>query len=248
MFAVVESAAATILDKLTAGDFRLSSEECEIFCMFLSLGWSRVPRFRTDLEESATFLMNTYNEDLASDPDKFARTVAKFESESGTHLGDWEEMRRAILEKRVEVVASPEMSLKMMILSFEFLAQVIAAMKWSFRTTESISPFVTSDAPVVLNNPSMLDGESPPTPAALEVTFPITPELLFVATWDGHAGAGSMRPRLARQINKLIALSAHQYVYSSTEIPAITKYSSEPRKSLIDRTLLIRISKHSGDE
>jgi len=154
MFAAVESAAAPIFERLTAGEYQLSSEDREVFSMFLSLGWSRVPRFRTEIEESATFLLNKYNEDLARDPDKFAATVAKFESKSGSHLGDWEEMRQAILEKRFKVVASPELSLKMMALNFEFLAQMIAAMRWSFREADAISPLVTSDSPVVLNNPS----------------------------------------------------------------------------------------------
>jgi len=94
----------------------------------------------------------------------------------------------------------------------------------------------------------MLEGEGPPTPEALEVTFPISPELLFVATWDGHAGVGPMRPRLARQINRLMALAAHQYVYSSMEILAIVRYLSKPRKALIDRNFLKQISQDFGAE
>ncbi len=129
-----------------------------------------------------------------------------------------------------------------MLLNFQFLAGMISAMRWSFRETDCINPLVTSDNPVVLNNPSMLEGEGPPTPAALEVTFPVSPELLFVATWDGHTGTGPMRPRLATQINKLMALAAHEYVYSSTQIPAIADYLPEPRRSLIDLNLLKKVA------
>jgi hypothetical protein len=242
MFAILEGAAGTILEKLAAGQRQLSSEDREVFSAFLAFGWSRVPKFRSEVEESATVLLNDYAQNLARDPSKFAQTVAKVEEETGSKLGDWEKMREAILGKNIEVVARPELSLEIMALNFEFLAGMISGMRWSFRETDSINPLVTSDNPVVLNNPSMLEGEGPLTPAALEVTFPISPELLFVATWDGHAGTGPMRPHLARQINKLMALAADKYIYSSTQIPAIVNYLSEPRRRLINLDLLKRVS------
>jgi hypothetical protein len=84
-----------------------------------------------------------------------------------------------------------------------------------------------------LNNPSVLEGNGPPTPFDLEVVFPISPTLLFVATWDGRAGTGQMSGYLTRQMNKLMSLAAEKYVYSPAEIPAIAKYLEQPRKGLI---------------
>ncbi len=87
MFSIVEGAAASILEKLATGQHQLSSEDREIFSAFLAFGWSRVPKFRDEVEESAAVLLNDYAQNLARDPYNFARTVAEVEGKTGAKLG-----------------------------------------------------------------------------------------------------------------------------------------------------------------
>jgi len=231
--ATIESQAAPVFAKLASGNRDLSPGECAIFCTFLSLGWSRVPKFRDEVEHTASRLVDDYSQKLAADLQRFAESVRNAERALGHTLGDSEELRQAILNREFEVTTRPEFSLRMMFAHTFELAAMIAEMRWSFRETEEATPLVTSDSPVILNNPTLLEGEGPPIPAGLEVTFPVSPQLLFVATWDGHAGTGPMRPFLARQVNKLVALAADRFVYSAIQVPAIAAYLKEPRKSLI---------------
>ena len=155
----------------------------------------------------------------------------------GENLGDPDELRNAILGDHIQVKANPEYSLKVMLEDVFEHAAMIRNMAWSFRDADEGTSLVTSDTPVVLNNPSVLEGNGPPTPLDLEVTFPISPRLLFVATWDGRAGAGEMSGYLTRQINKLMCLASDKYIYSPVEIPAIAKYLEQPRRGLIPEFL-----------
>jgi hypothetical protein len=112
------------------------------------------------------------------------------------------------------------------------LVEMIMKMKWSVRTTDE-TLLVTSDSPVILNNPSVTLGFGPPTPWAYEVIFPLSAERLLIATWDMHAGEGLMSARVVRQINKLISSTAAMYVYAPVQIPAIAIYLLSPRQNLI---------------
>jgi hypothetical protein len=113
------------------------------------------------------------------------------------------------------------------------LTEMIFRMRWSLRTTDQDEHLVTSDCPVILNNPSTVKEASQHTPLAYEVIFPVCPRVLLIATWDGHAGYGPMSPRIVHQINKLVSFTAEKYVYSSVKIPAISRYLFAPRKELI---------------
>jgi len=236
----IEGLAAPALEKLVQGRYELSPEERAAFCSFLSLGLARVPKFRTEVEETAGIFLEEFSQRMASDPEKFRKSMEETGKRIGQDMGDPESLRQAVLEKRFKMVVRPEFSLQMMFANMMFIAEMIDQMQWSHHQANDSTPLVTSDNPVIFNNPTMLPGQDPPTPAALEVIMSLSPQHLFVATWDGRAGQGRMSPFLTRQINKLIALSADTYVYSPIQIPAIANFLKQPRKKLFHPGFLER--------
>jgi Protein of unknown function (DUF4238) len=229
----VEGLAAPVIRRFLEGDRRVSADDRMTFSVFLSFGTMRTPKFREAVEGLVKDSIESYSKELASDAAKFAESVKSAEHALGENLGDPEELRDAILGEHIKIKANPEYSLKVMLEDVFGHARMINNMVWSFRDADHDTTLITSDTPVVLNNPSMLEGNGPQTPLDLEIVFPISPMLLFVATWNGQAGTGQMSGYLTRQMNKLMSLAAEKYVYSSMEIPAIAKYLEQPRKGLI---------------
>lgn len=229
----VESIAAPLIQRLQDGERHISDEDRMTFSVFLAFGTMRTPKFRGAVAELMQESMDAFARKLASDPNKFIESVKSAEQALGENLGDPEELRNAILGNHIQIKANPQYSLKVMLEDVFEHSEMIKNMVWSFRSADDDTALITSDTPVVLNNPSVLEGNGPPTPLALEVTFPISPKLLFVATWDGRAGTGEMSGHLTRQINKLMALACERYVYSPIEIPAIAKYLEQDKTGFI---------------
>jgi hypothetical protein len=211
----------------------ISREDRSLLALFLAFGTLRTPKFRDAAEDLYSELLTTYSRKLASDPVRFAETVKSAEAALGESLGEPEELRRAITEERIQIKTLPKYSIKVMLEDAIQHAAMLENMIWCLRDADEDTPLVTSDCPVVLNNPTAIEGCGPPTPLALEVVFPISPKLLLLATWDGHSGSGQMSGALTRQTNKLMCLAADQYVYSPEEIAAFGKYLKEPRKGFI---------------
>jgi len=232
-FSSLEGLASPLITKLIdTGTAGLSDEERGTFSYFLSFGHLRIPKFRNELEETMRGILSEFAMRLAIDQDFFTKAAKKLAESTGEQLEDHEGLREAILSGHIYPTVRPEFSMAEMMQHAEFVAQMISRMVWTVRQ-DPTKELVTSDNPVVLNNPSML-GDAVPTPRDLEVIFPLSPSHVFVATWDGHAGEGLMRGVLARQMNQIMALAAAKYVYSSTSVPALAKYLKSPRKSMID--------------
>jgi Protein of unknown function (DUF4238) len=232
----VEGLAAPILQRVEEHR-NVSPEDRGMLALFLAFACLRTPKFRDAAEDLLSESLMAFSRKLASDRAKFAETVKSAESALGESFGDPEELRRAMTEERIQVKARPEYSIKVMFEDALQHATMIESMVWSVREADEDNLLVTSDTPVVLNNPSCLEGNGPPTPLTLEVVFPISPKLVLLATWDGHCGSGQMTGSLTREINKLMSFAADQYVYAPTEIPAIGKYLKEPRRGFVPEFL-----------
>lgn len=236
----VEGLAAPILRCLEERR-KIPGDDRSTLALFLAFGCLRTPKFRGAAEDLLSDSLMAFSRKLASDPGKFAETVKSAESALGQSLGDPEDIRRAITEERVEFKARPEYSLKVMLEDALQHATMIESMIWSIREADEDSCFVTSDTPVVLNNPSCLEGNGPPTPLALEIVFPISPRVVLLITWDDHCGSGQMSGSLTKQINKLMSFAADQYVYAPVEIPAISKYLKRPGQGFVPEFLKAKV-------
>ncbi|MGD0099274.1 MAG: DUF4238 domain-containing protein [Acidobacteriota bacterium] len=232
-FSSLEGLASPIVAKLVETSLAgLSEEEHGAFSYFLAFGHLRIPNFRDELEGMMREFLSEFSRRIATDHAFFTQAAKQLADTVGERLEDHEELREGILSGQIYPVVNPEFSIVQMMEHAEFVAEMISRMRWTVRQ-DPAKELVTSDNPVVFNNPSML-GDSIPTPRELEVIFPLSPSHIFIATWDGHAGEGTMRLALARDMNKIMALAAGKYVYSSTSIPAMAKYLNMPRKQVLD--------------
>ena len=226
----IESQAAIVLRQLNAGRRALSLEERVTFSTFVALMFTRGPKFRSDAERVGEAVGRKYTRDLALDPVSFGR---KFEEMLGCPYEHTEALRQAILSGDYKAKAWGGTIVQMMAIGAQNLDKRLLAMQWSFREADPAVPLVTSDSPVVLNTPSTVRGRTPAVPDTLEVWFPVSPRLLFIATYNGHARDGKMSPFTCRQINKGLALWAHKYVYAPVAVPAFAKHLTEPCTALL---------------
>jgi hypothetical protein len=231
-FAKIESLAAPVFRAIRQNPSKLSMEEKGIFAFFISFQFGRVPKFRDEVEQTATALLQRDMRETASNPSQFSASVR---AALGQELEpeEIEDLRRLVLNGDVEPVAAPGLSLSYMLRAALDLLCLLKAMQWAFREAHPSVALVSSDSPLILNNPSLLPGHGPPSPRELEITFPVSPEVLFIATWDGHAGTGRMNPFLTRQVNRLIAIASERFVYSPEKIVALAKYLQAPPKKLM---------------
>jgi hypothetical protein len=159
----IEGLAAPILQRFEESR-SLSKMDRSKLSLFLAFASLRTPKFRDAAEDLLGESLMTFSRKLASDPSKFAESVKSAESALGESLGDPEELRLAITEQRIQIKARPEYSLKVMFEDAFQHATMIENMIWSVREAHDDDLLVTSDTPVVLNNPTCLDGNGPPTP------------------------------------------------------------------------------------
>jgi hypothetical protein len=200
--------------------------------------WSRVPKFRTQADRVGVAVAVQLVKKLADNPAEFAKVLTGV---LGIPPEVVESLRQATLAGNFEPKLWTGTTLQMMGLGAGRFATMLLDMCWSFREAEESTPLITSDSPIVLNRPPSRTGRTHDPRAGMEIVFPASRQLLFIATWDGHALGGLMRPHLTRQINKLVGLWAEKYVYSPIQIPAILKYLSEPRTNLIEKEYFARI-------
>ncbi|MBZ5514260.1 MAG: DUF4238 domain-containing protein [Acidobacteriia bacterium] len=225
----MEDLAAPVFAKIRENPSSLTLEEKGVFAFFIAFQYARVPKFRDEVESTASHLFGRLVEETAKDKEKFAESVRGALSEAIPDA-EVEDLRQVVLKRELEPVARPELSLYYMLPAIVQIIGMLNRMHWAFRPAHPSVPLVTSDNPCILNNPSLLPGAGPPRAEQLEITFPASPELLFIATWDRHAGEGRMTPFLTRQVNKLIATAADRFVYSPENIPAVSKYLASPSK------------------
>jgi hypothetical protein len=107
------------------------------------------------------------------------------------------------------------------------IADLIIEMNWACLVSED-EPFVTSDRPVVLFNPSVLglgrsSGFAHPD---VQVMFPITPKACLLLTWEGKEGYIPVSKVSVDIINCRIIWSAFEKVFSSREDENIGKLTA----------------------
>lgn len=121
----------------------------------------------------------------------------------------------------------------------EKVAKMIFNMKWKFFYAPKNIEFVTTDCPVSLSDPSHKSNLYGIGFANrnIEVMFPVTKEVILIATW-GHNDDPELRNEMIAEINakgvknisKLIVSAGIDYVYSSKSLPEIQRLTANHLK------------------
>jgi hypothetical protein len=210
---ILDSEAAPIFLKLSNHEL-LTKTEREVFAVFIAATIARVPAFRRDIyeKELLTQLIKHGLRQVAASDVKMKQAIADFEKETGRVIPEEisvEELRQYMLEGG-GVVPNPDASLDAVPESVES-APFIFRMNWTFvKATDEIK-FITTDNPVIKHGSHSIDNPE------VEITFPISKDLAFCATWKGdHKQVYAQAKNIfVRKLNSQTITVARRFVYGT---------------------------------
>ena len=190
---------------------------------FLAFAGHRVPSFRRHHETQGASLMKMISLVAASNKEYFHRTVREASAATGKQLDiDPEELRQFVLKGEYDVVASPAISLDVMLRTSQIVSEFIYRFEWRVLEAPADHLFVTSDVPLV-----MVTTEQMPGPWGLgvgwyspfmEAIFPLSPSACLLISQHHPAGRETTTPERAREVNWRIVAHADVQVYSSRRL------------------------------
>ncbi len=241
-FSDIEAHTSTILRKIIKKQ-DLDNGERSQFATFLALTLTRVPNYRENMIEKPTAaLMKRMNIMMASHKKHFEAHIKNFEARTGNKLTtSVEELRQYILKGDYDVkVGNPDYSLDFMFSGAKNVAPIFHDMKWAFFETTDENYFLTSDNPLYFIDPTVKRGDFYGTGLLnqkVEITFPISKNLMFLATWEGPTGYLTATRKIRDIFNRRTIISAQNFVFApenSTGLgKLIQKYKgSHPRMTV----------------
>jgi hypothetical protein len=144
----VESRAAPIICKLANPQYKLTPENASHVIMFVAFLFARLPSWRELLNNLAVQAAWKMLLRAVGDKEEFHRTCVEIEKERGESLGDFEELRQDVLNRRFDIAQSKAHNLGSMCLSACSIAKELATMNYQAFYAPQGKFFLTSDSPV----------------------------------------------------------------------------------------------------
>jgi hypothetical protein len=214
----LEDSATPVLEKLRRGDPRLSEDEKGRFSYFVAF-----QKYRT------TYYRETVN---AAAVDQFRHTCRRIigeklvheylETESGQPKASLEEAEkyfRQMADGTIELEQTGKgFPLLGALESGQKLTPMLARIHWTLLEAPTSEPWITTDNPVVLLEPSPVRPAPEIYGPSLQFLFPVSPRFLLFGSpqFRGHPGHREQAPGgLARRMNGELLQIAHRQVYAS---------------------------------
>ncbi|MBU1615972.1 DUF4238 domain-containing protein, partial [bacterium] len=128
-----------------------------------------------------------------------------------------EKLQKFILGGQYDIKANPSFSLEMVSIAKD-LAPVFYGMNWAFLEATDDYKFVTSDNPLfyvdLAHDPRSLYGVGLSN-KNIEVTFPISQDLMFFGTWQKFEGYKKLNNKFVKEMNRRTISSALRFVFAS---------------------------------
>lgn len=211
----IESRAARIWNRLADRDLCLSSEERGDVATFVASIAVRTPQMRAAINVPI---------------DSVARQIIQL---TVAHYGELTDMQRqqiglsrAELEEACapgafRFEASQGVQVGTMLSVIPAVGRMVYDMNWALLHSPAGHPFVTSDSPVVLVNPSLppsWPGGAGFAQPGVEITLPVDSHLAMLLTWEGAAGHRDLRASETAEINLRTVRAASNEVYSPARL------------------------------
>ena len=218
--AKIEGVAAPVYDKLLRGEIPKDSQERVDFSMFVALMYVRTPTMRRMAGEIYGRGIQIMSYANAANKQVFDSMMKRFEKDTGNVLDEAakERLRRDMLDPTDYVIEIPKENTFSVLTVADKLAPLFFKMKWSLVIAEH-GYFITSDNPVVrLVNPKSFHpamGDYGFYNKTAEVSFPLSPKILFVMSWQKDArdiGAFDREPVYGS--NRVRAAHSDRYLYA----------------------------------
>lgn len=218
-FSELEGNTATVFKKILNKE-ALNNDERSIFSAFLAFTFTRVPNYRENMVNKPTGqLMKKVHIMMASDKDRFEAHIRKFEADTGNKVDmPLEELRQYILKGNYDVkVGNPGYSLSFLLRTAEDLIPIFHQMHWAFLETSDDMYFLTSDNPLYYMDSTHKPGSFYGVGLlnkSIEVTFPISKNLMFLGTWEGSEGYLPATEKIRDILNRRTITSAKDFVFA----------------------------------
>lgn len=232
--AELEGRAAPIFQKIRNHE-SLNGQERSLFSIFLAFTMTRVPSHRENIEKATGEFMKKMSIILASNPAGFKSMIEKFERDRGNKIGmSVEELRKFMLEGQYDITTDPQFSLGMIPMMAKSLIPIFYKMDWAFLEATDDYKFVTSDNPLSYFDPTH-DPRSFYGVGLLsrniEVTFPISKDLLFFGTWGKFKGYKKLNNKLVKEMNGRTVISALRFVFAPQYSDGLNRFVQKYKDS-----------------
>jgi hypothetical protein len=214
----VESRAAPIISKLANPQYTLTPEKAGHVIMFVAFLFARLPNWREHLNNLAVQIAWKMLLHAVGDKEEFHKTCAEIQKERGESLGDFEELRQDVLNRRFDIEQSKAHNLGSMCLSACSIAKELATMNYQAFYAPQGKFFLTSDSPVwTLQH----DGTGEATVGMgfgwdnVEVYCPLNKRTCFRMKRGIEPMGRLIEERRVDEINRVTMATAVQYLYSS---------------------------------
>ncbi len=217
--AKLESNASSILPKILKQE-EITPEERPNFAGFVVLMDTRVPSFRNSIIRFHQQIGDRILKLAASQPGYLDRILKEIEENTGKKMeSTGAELRDFISSEEYRIDVDPIVSIKAMFDILENIIPILCDMNWRFLIPPRGLKFVTSDNPVVLkdpNNRSKIFGDGYKSSPTVQLTFPLSPEMCMLATWESKKDYYSeINEDFVREINLRTCNYSTRFVYSS---------------------------------
>lgn len=214
----LEDRIAPIILKTSVPAAFLTDEELSRLLYFAAFMYTRVPRFRDNIEKFLGRTERVIVKMLGVHAENWFPKM-KMEDRELSELTDEEVRKFALDDSNYEIRVHPNESIKAMLHGVSTLFKILSTMRWGIvRAVEDIG-FFTSDSPVVPDIP----GEQTGMPVGfgmenVEVSFPLTPKLCMFGGWRIKNATAFPIPvpcDFVVNINDRTIDAAYKYVYAS---------------------------------
>ncbi len=219
----LESAAAPVVKNLIASDdMPLEKQARADLLFFMAAFVVRVPFFRDILEDLSAQLAKTTLQTAASSAEYFERTMREAFKEKQAELTPEKiaEYRQFILDdSRYRIRASPKLSIAAGLeATLDTIYPIFDDMRWAVARPDGHSRWITSDAPVSWVDPTLPIGYRHGLAAPhVQVTFPVSPSVCIVGTWDGPTGSIDVDDQVVEEFNIRRVGFADRYAFAHTQ-------------------------------
>jgi hypothetical protein len=200
----IEAPANRVLDKIRRRD-KVTDEDKVVFAKYMSVMLKRVPALKDRLKEMAPDLANKISNGLNQQIDKMA-------SHQPSKAEFYEKGRKSIKAILESYTKSPPDTIWWQNIPPERTPKVTAVlekMKWTFLFFDEGPSFLTCDNPVFYFKEIGIGRPNS------EVTFPISPNIVLIATWkkDYSEGYAETNKQVVREINRRTAYNANRFIF-----------------------------------
>jgi hypothetical protein len=231
--AKVESAAAPVYEALLRGQLPENSQARADFATFLALMYVRTPAMRRMHGEGYGRYLQILVYAHALDDRIFERTVEGFEREHGEPLDPEmkKRLRRDMLDPSGYALEIPKEKTFGALNATDKLAPIFYKMRWSLLVAEH-GYFITSDNPLVrIVEPRAhhrMYGDHGFLNKTAEVSFPLSPKLLLILSWDETAlERGVLGRKHVTALNQVRAAYCDRYLYAHVRDKRLAKLAAE---------------------